>query len=102
MPVTKCSNGKYKIGDGECIYTTRENANAAYRAYLAEEGENESENDNAKSKNMMYNYKSLGMEVKDVDVKEGIVSGYFSGTYLTTTLLSHWGKSKSLRKMSTD
>jgi len=27
---------------------------------------------------MMYNYKSLGMEVKDVDVKEGIVSGYFS------------------------
>ena len=26
----------------------------------------------------MYNYKSLGMEVKDVDAKEGIVSGYFS------------------------
>lgn len=40
MPVTLCSNGKYRIGDGECIYTTRENANEAYRAYLAEEGEN--------------------------------------------------------------
>jgi len=78
MPVTRCDNGKYKIGDGECIYTTRENAVEAYRAYLAEEGEDESKDNNAKSKNMMYNYKSLGMEVKDVDVKEGIVSGYFS------------------------
>ena len=26
----------------------------------------------------MYNYKSLGLEVKDVDAKKGIVSGYFS------------------------
>jgi HK97 family phage prohead protease len=78
MPVTKCENGKYKIGNGECIYNTRETANEAYRAYLAEEGEDESKNNNAKSKNMMYNYKSLGMEVKDVDAKKGIVSGYFS------------------------
>ena len=78
MPVKKCENGKYRIGEGECIYTSLENANAAYRAYLAEEGENESKDNNAKSKNMMYNYKSLGMEVKDVDAKEGIVSGYFS------------------------
>ena len=78
MPVTRCENGKYRIGDGECIYTTRENANEAYRAYLAEEGKDESKDNNAKSKNMMYNYKSLGMEVKDVDAKEGIVSGYFS------------------------
>jgi HK97 family phage prohead protease len=78
MPVTRCENGKYKIGNGECIYNTRETANEAYRAYLAEEGEDESKNNNAKSKNMMYNYKSLGMEVKDVDAKKGIVSGYFS------------------------
>ena len=78
MPVTKCSNGKYRIGDGECIYTTRENANEAYRAYLAEEGKEESKNNNAKNKNMIYTYKSLGMEVKDVDAKEGVVSGYFS------------------------
>ena len=42
MPVYYCeSNGKYKIGEnGECIYTSRDNANEAYRAYLAEEGEN--------------------------------------------------------------
>ena len=171
MPVTLCSNGKYRIGNGECIYTTRENAVEAYRAYLAEEGKEEkaetyndypeAATNNAKraikwkeennsscgtpvgwtrarqlanreslsrdtiarmasfkrhqqhkdvpyeegcgglmwdawggdaginwairkleqidnKKNMMYNYKSLGMEVKDVDVKEGIVSGYFS------------------------
>lgn len=79
MPIYYCeSNGKYKIGDGECIYTTRENAVEAYRAYLAEEGEDKSKNNNAKSKNMIYTYKSLDMEVKDVDVKEGVVSGYFS------------------------
>lgn len=182
MPVTLCSNGKYRIGDGECIYTTRENANEAYRAYLAEEGENgkeekadtyndypEAATNNAKrvlkwreeygdevrgmtqigwtrarqlankerlsretiarmasfkrheqnaevspeykdtpwrdnghvawlgwggsaginwainkldqidnKKNMIYNYKSFGLEVKDVDAKSGVVSGYFS------------------------
>jgi HK97 family phage prohead protease len=176
MPVIYCeSNGKYKIGEnGECIYTSRENANAAYRAYLAEEGENgkeekadtyndypEAATNNAKralkykeengstcgtdvgwtrarqlanrerlsrdtiarmasfkrhqqhkdvpydegcggimwdawggdaginwaiskleqidnKKNMIYNYKSFGLEVKDVDAKSGVVSGYFS------------------------
>jgi HK97 family phage prohead protease len=171
MPVELCSNGKYRIGDGECIYTTRQDADSAYRGYLAEEGKEEkaqtyndypeAATNNARraikykeengsdcgtqvgwtrarqlanreslsrdtiarmasfkrhqqykdvpydegcggimwdawggdaginwairkldqidnKKNMMYNYKSLGMEVKDVDVKEGIVSGYFS------------------------
>ena len=78
MPVTQCENGKWKVGSGECVYTTRENAVEAYRAYLAEEGENKFENNNAKSKNMIYTYKSLEMEVKDVDAKKGIVSGYFS------------------------
>jgi HK97 family phage prohead protease len=81
MPVYECSNGKYRIGEnGECIYTSRDNANAAYRAYLAEEGEKEEtiKNDNSKSKNMIYNYKSFGLEVKDVDAKSGVVSGYFS------------------------
>ena len=174
MPVTLCSNGKYRIGDGECIYTSRDNANEAYRAYLAEEGENgkeekadtyndypEAATNNAKralkykeengstcgtdvgwtrarqlanrerlsrdtiarmasfkrhqqhkdvpyeegcggimwdawggdaginwaiskleqidnKKNMIYNYKSFGLEVKDVDAKSGVVSGYFS------------------------
>jgi HK97 family phage prohead protease len=40
MPVYACSNGKYRIGDGECVYESEESANRAYRAYLAEE-ENE-------------------------------------------------------------
>jgi HK97 family phage prohead protease len=174
MPVTLCSNGKYRIGDGECIYTSRDNADSAYRAYLAEETENgkeekadtyndypEAATNNAKraikykeengstcgtdvgwtrarqlanrerlsrdtiarmasfkrhqqhkdvpydegcggimwdawggdaginwaiskleqidnKKNMIYNYKSFGLEVKDVDAKSGVVSGYFS------------------------
>jgi hypothetical protein len=175
MPVYYCeNNGKYRIGDGECIYTTRENADSAYRAYLAEERENgkeekadtyndypEAATNNAKraikykeengstcgtdvgwtrarqlanrerlsrdtiarmasfkrhqqhkdvpyeegcggimwdawggdaginwaiskleqidnKKNMIYNYKSFGLEVKDVDAKSGVVSGYFS------------------------
>jgi HK97 family phage prohead protease len=80
MPVTRCENGKYKIGDGECIYTTRENADSAYSAYLAEEGKKEEaiKDNNTTSKNMIYNYKSFGLEVKDVDAKSGVVSGYFS------------------------
>jgi HK97 family phage prohead protease len=171
MPVTLCSNGKYRIEDGDCIYTTEDSANEAYRGYLAAEGKEEKaetyndypeaatnnarraikyKEENGSScgtpvgwtrarqlanrenlsrdtiarmasfkrhqqhkdvpydegcggimwdawggdaginwaisklqqidnkQNMMYNYKSLGMEVKDVDAKEGIVSGYFS------------------------
>ena len=37
MPISRCLNGKYKIGQGDCIYTTRENAERAYVAYLAQE-----------------------------------------------------------------
>ena len=36
MPVRSCGNGKYRIGNGACVYTSRENADRAYRAYLAE------------------------------------------------------------------
>jgi len=172
MPVEYCeSNGKWRIGDGECVYTSEANANEAYRAYLASEGNEEkaetyndypeAASNNAKralkykeengsscgtpvgwtrarqlanrekisrdtiarmasfkrhqqnkdvpydegcggimwdawggdaginwairkleqidnKKSMLYSYKSLDMEVKDVDVKQGIVSGYFS------------------------
>ncbi len=38
MPIYSCSNGKYRIGEGECVYETRENAVSAYQAYLAQEG----------------------------------------------------------------
>lgn len=35
MPIYQCSNGKYRIGSGECIYTNRSTAQRAYVAYLA-------------------------------------------------------------------
>lgn len=35
MPVKKCSNGKYRIGSGKCMYPTRSAAERAYRAYRA-------------------------------------------------------------------
>lgn len=35
MPVYKCSNGKYRIGGGKCMYTSKAAADRAYKAYLA-------------------------------------------------------------------
>ncbi len=35
MPVVKCSNGKYRIGSGECIYDTEEKALQTWKAILA-------------------------------------------------------------------
>ena len=35
MPIRKCSNGKYKIGSGKCMYKSKSSAKKAYRAYLA-------------------------------------------------------------------
>jgi hypothetical protein len=35
MPVIKCSNGKYRIGSGACIYNTEEKANKVWQAILA-------------------------------------------------------------------
>lgn len=37
MPVVRCSNGKYRIGEGECVYGTKAKADAAYRGYLFQE-----------------------------------------------------------------
>ena len=39
MPVTKCSNGKWKIGSGDCIYDSKEKAEQAYKGYLASKHE---------------------------------------------------------------
>ena len=36
MPVRKCSNGKYRIGSGDCVYTSREKAERAQQAYHAQ------------------------------------------------------------------
>lgn len=174
MPINRCENGKFRIGEGECMYTSRDSAERAYAAYLAQEDEKslelkeetyndypEAASNNAKralkwkeengsscgtpvgwtrarqlanreklsrdtiarmasfkrhqqhkdvpyeegcgglmwdawggdaginwairklaqidnQKSMIYNYKSFNLEVKDVDTKQGIVSGYFS------------------------
>jgi hypothetical protein len=36
MPVIKCSNGKWRIGSGACIYETEEKAVEVYQAILAQ------------------------------------------------------------------
>lgn len=35
MPVYKCSNGKYRVGNSDCIYDTKEKADSVWRALLA-------------------------------------------------------------------
>ena len=45
MPVEQCSNGKYRIGDGECVYNTERAANRAYQAYLAIEASEADDDD---------------------------------------------------------
>jgi soluble P-type ATPase len=35
MPVSKCSNGKWRVGSGACIYETKEKAIKVYQAILA-------------------------------------------------------------------
>jgi hypothetical protein len=35
MPVRKCSNNKWAIGSGKCMYTSKAAAERAYRAYKA-------------------------------------------------------------------
>lgn len=39
MPIKKCENGKYRIGDGPCKYKTKEDAEKAQRAYYASKEE---------------------------------------------------------------
>ena len=39
MPVIKCPNGKWRIGSGPCMYTSKEKADRAYGAYKAEKGQ---------------------------------------------------------------
>ena len=37
MPIYSCGDGKFRIGEGQCMYTSRESAERAYEAYLAQE-----------------------------------------------------------------
>ena len=39
MPCVKCSNGKWKLGSGKCMYTTLENCKKAEQAYHASKKE---------------------------------------------------------------
>ena len=54
MPVLKCSNGKYRIGTGPCMYHSKELAEKAYKGYL---GHKHAEGDmkiNSQNKEMPY------------------------------------------------
>lgn len=74
MSINSCGNGKWRIGDGPCVYTSRESAE---NAYMESEHDN-NDDDNSKNKRMIYGYKNYDLLVKDVDTKQGIVTGYFS------------------------
>ena len=38
MPIARCPNGKWRIGNGRCMYTSKAAATSAYQAYLAKRG----------------------------------------------------------------
>ena len=57
MPIYSCGDGRYRIGDGECIYRSRASAERAYVAYLAQEDD---DND----------------DEKDIDLKEETYNDY--------------------------
>lgn len=48
MPVRKCSNGKWRIGSGQCMYTSKESAERAYKGYLGSKYAEEHEMKNSK------------------------------------------------------
>jgi len=56
MPIYRCDNGKYRIGDGECVYTSEANAARAMAEYHNED-ENHDNNHNDNYKSMIYKYK---------------------------------------------
>ena len=39
MPCVKCSNGKWRLGSGKCMYSTLENCKKAEAAYFASKKE---------------------------------------------------------------
>lgn len=48
MPIYSCGDGTFRIGDGECMYTSRESVERAYVAYLAQEEDEKGEQNNYK------------------------------------------------------
>ena len=60
MPCVKCSNGKWRLGSGKCMYTSLKNCKKAEAAYWAnKEEENKSEENDAKYESGDYNKKDL-------------------------------------------
>jgi HK97 family phage prohead protease len=55
MPVYPCGDGTYRIGDGECQYTSRAAAVRAYVAYLAQEDDDDEDDDDKGQKAETYN-----------------------------------------------
>jgi len=51
MPVYSCGDGTYRIGDGECQYTSRAAAVRAYVAYLAQEDDDDDKGEKAETYN---------------------------------------------------
>lgn len=46
MPCIKCSNGKWKIGKGKCVYKTKESCEKALAAYQAQKDKSSKGKDN--------------------------------------------------------
>ena len=70
MPVIKCSNGKYRIGSGACIYDTEDKATKVWQAILA------SGNYQADTNKVSYDYDDTlsterGQKQAITDIKEG-------------------------------
>ena len=75
MPVSKCSNGKYKIGSGPCMYDSKTKAEAAYKGYLAKKHEDERENLKYEISSLEEDLKLIGKELskqkKIIVIKHG-------------------------------
>ena len=42
MPCYKCSNGKWRLGSGQCMYTSKKKCEEAYAAYRAKQASKKS------------------------------------------------------------
>ena len=69
MPVIKCSNGKYRIGSGDCIYDTEKKATEVWQAILA--------SGKYAEKKVSYDYDdTLSTEAGKEKAKRDIAAGY--------------------------
>ena len=59
MPVSKCPNGKWKIGSGKCMYDSKAKAEKAYKGYMAHKHMEE----------LMYEISSLEEDLKLIGLK---------------------------------